>query len=287
MRRPFFERMVDPMFRKMLPGILAVVCLLGIAFAGIAQEMTLKADSLDYDPARGTVRARGNVTLSRDGVVLTAPQGEGTVEGKDFHLWGKVHGTWKEKDIELDADDVLFRDAGKGLLEAKGKARIKTGTSVLEAESLTWDLAGGDSYRASGEVRGQLGQRTFKAASFERNGENFIVREMKELSDPELGGRVSAPLVEGVLSGEEIETLKASGGVVIEADQNRNGPVRVTGQKALYSKARGTLVVSGGARAVQKDRIISADSIVLHSRSGRLEALGNPRLTFPLSGENN
>lgn len=287
MRRRFFERMVDSMLRKMIPGILAVVCLLGIAFAGMAQEMTLKADSLDYDPARGTVRATGSVTLSRGGIILTAPHGEGTVEGRDFHLWGKVTGTWKEKGVELAADDVVFQDAGKGLLVARGQASLKTGADVLKAEVLTWDLAAENTYRASGEVRGQLGKRHFQADSFEREGEKFTVREMTELVDAELGGRVSAPLVEGVLSGEEMETLEASGGVTIEVTQSQNGPVKVTGEKALYSKARGTLVVSGGARAVQKGRVISADSIVLHSKSGRLEALGNPRLSFPLSGEDN
>lgn len=285
MRRQFFERMVDLMVRKVIPCILAVICLFGVAFAGIAQETTLQADSLEYDPAKGTVRATGNVTLNRDGVALTAPHGEGTVEGREFHLWGKVKGTWKEKGMELLADDVVFREGADGALVAKGQASLRSDADVLEAGMLTWDLGSENAYSASGDVRGHLGERRFQAASFEREGDKFNIREVTELVDPKLGGRLSAPLVKGTLAGEDLETLEASGGVALQVDQSRNGPVKVTGQKALYSKSRGSLVVSGKARAVQKDRIISADSIVFHVKSGRIEAVGNPRLTFPLSGE--
>lgn len=285
MRRPFFERMVGPMVQKVIPGILALICLFGVAFAGIAQEAVLQADSLEYDPAQGTVRAKGNVTLDRDGIVLTAPHGKGTVEGREFHLWGKVRGTWKERGMELQADDVVFREGTEGLIVARGQASLSSGSDVLEAETLTWNLAGGDNYSASGDVRGRLGERRFQADSFEREGEKFVVREVRELVDPAIGSSLSAPLVEGALSGEELETMEASGGVTIHVDHSQNGPVKVTGQKALYSKARGTLVVSGKALAVQKDRTISADSIVFHVKSRRIEALGRPRLTFPLSGE--
>lgn len=267
-------------------SLVLVLCLVtALAFPSAAQEMTLQADSLDYDPARGTVRAAGNVTLTRDGVVLVAPHGEGAVGGGEFHLWGKVSGVWKERGMDLKADDVTFRDGGAGRLEARGNAVLVAGGDRLQADLLSWSLGGESAYSASGNVQGAFGERTFRAASFERQGAEITVREVAEMVDPVLRGSLSASLIRGKLEGSEPESLEASGGVTMKMDRGSDGPVKVTGQKALYSRARGTLVVSGSARAVQKDRIISADSIVLHLKSGRIEALGSPKLTFPLGGE--
>ncbi len=274
------------MVRKVCSVVLALVfCLSGVLPSCVqGQEMTLQADSLDYDPSRGTVEASGNVTLNRDGVVLVAPHGEGAVGGGEFHLWGDVKGSWKERGVELRAGDVRFLNGGSGRLEARGRARLVSDGDRIEAEMLSWELDSDSVYSASGDVRGNLGRRSFLAASFERQGDRIEVRDVTEMVDPELGGRLSARLIEGTLDGPDVETLEASGSVAMEVKRAGNGPVKVTGQKALYSKARGTLVISGEARAVQQDRIISADSIVLHVSSGRIEALGSPKLTFPLAG---
>ena len=273
------------MVRKAFSLVFLLCWMTAMALPSAAQEMTLQADSLDYDPARGVVRAAGNVTLTRDGVVLVAPNGEGAVGGGEFHLWGKVSGAWKDRGMDLKADDVTFRDGGSGRLEAKGNALLVSGGDRLEADLLTWPLGSHSDSSASGNVRGSFGERAFRAASFERQGADITVREVAEMADPVLRGSLSAPLIRGKLAGSELESLEASGGVTMKMDRGSDGPVKVTGQKALYSRARGTLVVSGSARAVQKDRIISADSIVLHMESGRIEALGSPKLTFPLGGE--
>ena len=56
---------------------------------------------------------------------------------------------------------------------------------------------------------------------------------------------------------------------------------RVTGDKAVYSKARGTIVVSGNTKAVRSDgKTVTADTMVVHEDTRNIEAKGNSKIVF-------
>ncbi|HOO63485.1 MAG TPA: hypothetical protein PK364_06150, partial [Synergistaceae bacterium] len=103
---------------------------------------------------------------------------------------------------------------------------------------------------------------------------------MQRFEDAREGVRLGAPVLEGRLEGEDVTEVIASGGVVMETLGSRGTPVRITGEKCIYSLARGTLVISGGAFAKQGDRTVKAENLVFRLATRVIEAKGKPQLVF-------
>ena len=62
----------------------------------------------------------------------------------------------------------------------------------------------------------------------------------------------------------------------------------VTGEKAVYSKAKATVVVTGKAHMVRSDgKTADADKFILHEDTKNIEAIGNSTMIFDAADKNN
>ena len=93
---------------------------------------------------------------------------------------------------------------------------------------------------------------------------------------------ISARTVEGTLAkdpktGQDaLSDMIADRNVVLDYVDREGLKTRVTGDKAVYSKARGTIVVSGNTKAVRSDgKTVTADNMVVHEDTRVIE----PRAT--------
>jgi lipopolysaccharide export system protein LptA len=60
-------------------------------------------------------------------------------------------------------------------------------------------------------------------------------------------------------------------------------PTRIQGDRAVYSLARGSLVVTGNVSAVQDGRSLRSESLIYFPKQNRVEATGSPQLIFKLN----
>ncbi len=112
----------------------------------------------------------------------------------------------------------------------------------------------------------------------------FWLVNAKNLEDRSRGITFGAGAVEGSLRGGELHDMTAKKGVWIKGRPKTNeAPVSLRGDSALYSVARGSVVVSGHVVAVQGGRTLRSDSIVYFPEQNRVEALGG--LTRKTNGE--
>ena len=97
---------------------------------------------------------------------------------------------------------------------------------------------------------------------------------------------MSASRVEGILKGDEVAEMTAEGDVVITMPDKDGVMTRAAGNKGIYSLARGTVVLSGGATITQTGRVLNSDSIVYFLDTGHMDAHGSPSLIFETDGKN-
>jgi len=76
----------------------------------------------------------------------------------------------------------------------------------------------------------------------------------------------------------------AAGNVYFLSNPKQGDPTEIRGSKAVYSKARGTLVVSGGVTAVQAARSLKSETLIFFPDRNRVEATGKPQLIFKTGG---
>lgn len=277
------------MGRRALAGMAVWVLLVwsGVSWAAPApsSEVRLTADQLRFDPATERIEATGNVRLLKGGADLRALKGQGFLEGKTFRLQGKVQGVFPREGLSVDSDELLLSTEGsRQILEATGNVRLHRGKDQLSAGFLRWTL-GGKAYLARQGVHASFTAYRLEAEEVGRDGDVLWAKGVRRYEDPSQGIVLSASGVRGRLAGEQVAELEATGSLEGTFRGAKGEPVRLRGEKGIYSKERGTVVVSGNARAIQADRTVTADSLVLHLDTRRLEALGNPQLVFTLPKE--
>ena len=107
------------------------------------------------------------------------------------------------------------------------------------------------------------------------NQTKFWLTNVKKLEDLSRGMTFTAGAVEGVLKGGELHSMTAKNGVHLKGKpKNQKQAVTLRGDSALYSFARGSIVVSGHVVATQGGRTLKSDSIVYFPDQNRVEALG-------------
>ena len=90
-----------------------------------------------------------------------------------------------------------------------------------------------------------------------------------------MGIAFGAGAMEGLIRDGVLVSMTAKSKVWIEGRPNRTGDaVSLNGDKAIYSEERGSVVLSGNVRAVQKGRTLTSDSLVYFPEQNRVEALG-------------
>jgi lipopolysaccharide assembly outer membrane protein LptD (OstA) len=260
----------------------ALACAGGIASA---EDAVLNADLLRYDPSSRLIRAEGNVRLARPGVELFSRMGEGTVGGDAFKLSGEVRGEMRREGLKIRCDVLTLVDAEKGrqILEASGKVLLTRGEDRVTAARVRW-TSGVPRYSALGDVDARFEAMSIRADEAGRDGERFWGKGVRRYEDRKNRYVLSAAGVEGRILGGAVDEMTAQGDVDLTLQGSRDESVRVTGDKGVFSRDRGTVVISGSAKAVQEGRTVSAGSLVLHLDSNRIEALGRPQVIFTLPG---
>lgn len=264
--------------------IFALCCLLFLLGASSlwGAETTLKADALSYNPATKKMVATGNVRLIRADGELTGNRGEGDVGGSHFLMEGSVRGKFPKEGLTLESDALtLTVSKDRKVAEGRGRVRLSRGQDRLSAEKLLWVL-GADTYRGAGNVAAQFETHSIDADEVGRDGEIFWGKTVRRYEDKKQNFTLRAGKINGVIQNDEVAELIAEGGLSMRVAGRQGRPITITGKKGVYSKSRGTLVVSGGGRAVQEDRVVEAENLVLHLDTKRIEALGKPQITFTL-----
>jgi lipopolysaccharide export system protein LptA len=266
----------------------SAILVLSIVFRGVglisADEATITADSMRYDPNTGNVTATGSVHLiSSDGEVF-GDSGLGSVNGDNFEIHGNVRGRFTKdgKTVDIVCASATLRgtdDTGR-VIAASGGVKINRGNETLTADAVTWDVSI-EKYSASGGVLALFEAYSIDADAVSRDQRVFEALTVRKFSEHARKVDISAAHAEGLLNdNNEVTEMTADGGVTVTMPDKKGVVTRATGRKGVYSLARGTMVLSGRARLTQAGRVLNSENIVYFIESGRMDALGSPSLTF-------
>jgi len=263
-----------------LTGLILILCL---SAAALAEKATLVADSMSYDPNSGVITATGSVHITGETGEIFGDSGKGLATGDDFEMNGNVRGHFTRPDgsvINVTCAKAALRGRDKNsVLTASGSVVITRGKERLTADSVRWNTAV-EIYSASGEVLGDFEAYTIDADAVSRDLETFRADNIRKFYAASRKVTMSASRADGTIKNNEVTEMTAEGGVVATMPNKDGGMTRLTGNKAVYSLARGTLVVSGRATVTQVGRTLNSENLVYFIDSGRIDALGNPSLTF-------
>ncbi len=235
------------------------VTLLILCYATVfAGEMSLTSDQLEYDPAQEKVFAKGNVHFVREGFHVYASNCEGTVDGSQVLFWENLR--------------------GEGILEGEKVA--------FKADFLEVTFGDTTYYALRGQVDALIGSREIKASLLELSGDIFKSSDVQKFTDKDSRISFSGKELQGRMEGSRISEMDIRGDVRIILEEDAGNLTIVQGDSALYSLERGSLVVSGNARAIQGEQKITAESLVVFPESRRIEAKGKPQIIFRLKEQN-
>jgi len=218
----------------------------------LAGEMYLISDTMRYDPDKGIIYAEGNVKFTGEGMVISADKGEGSVDGSRAVFMDNVRGS--------------------GMLSGE---KVEFTCDVAET-----GFSPDNFYSLNGKVDCKVGGRTLLAEKADMRGDSFSALKVTRFYDASQKVELSCNTLKGSVKNGEIMESVAHGNVSITMIGKDNAKTFVNGEKAVYSKDRGSLVVTGNARARQGLRDIKADSLVLFPDSNRIEAVGRSTLTI-------
>jgi len=269
---------------KRKPGFFAF--LIGAAFLAAvsgtasAVEIKLTSDILIYDPASRLVRAEGNVRLERQGLDLKASFAEGDPAGERFRAWGSVRAHWKEQKMDLSAEEVSLVDQIPRRVLASGQVLLVRPQERLAASSIEWVFAPSPEYVAKGGVKAEAPNRILEAAEAGRKSDRFWAREVTRFEDKGEKITLKAGQIEAFTEGDGLKDLSATGQVYAVLAGPEGNPVRLRGDRLLYSKGKGTVTLVGNAEAVQSGRSVRSESLLYDLATRRIEAQGRPQLIF-------
>ena len=256
---------------------------------GGAGKASLTADRLDYNPQTNRIDARGNVHMTRPDGELFGDSGTGTTDGRRFQLDGNVKGHFSNEGLDIICAHIVLVTEGtnpaRRTITASGDVELtrrEQGEDKITAQVVSWELDR-DVYRAMGDVIGNYTRYYVDADEVSRDGERFAARGIRRYNDRERNVTMSASRASGTLGPDgAIRELVAEGNVVLNTPDEKGTISRITGDKGVFSVARGTLVISGNAMANQSGRNLHAESIVYHLDSERIEAIGRPSLVIDI-----
>ena len=267
-----------------LKNALAVVLVFVVAGTMSAEQATMVADSMRYDPAGSVITASGSVHITHPDGEIFGNDGSGTVDGRDFELHGNVRGHFRDKDgvpVNLECADAYLNtgDDNTHTLTATGSATLTKRAGKLSADTITWNSSG-DRYSALGNVMGDFETYTIDADVVSRDAQIFSTHAVRKFYEKARKITMSADRADGIIVNEQISELVATGNVVITAPDKSGNMTRGTGGKGVYSQGSNTIVLTGRATITQTGRKLNSDRIVYYVDTGRIDATGSPALTF-------
>lgn len=186
--------------------------------------------------------------------------------------------------------DTLVYDPASGTISAEGNVKV-TGDGMSATASRGEAAADGTVLKLSGGVDASWegGRRTIRCQELETEtaGGSRKIRgeKVSRFEDAGLDVVLRADTVRGLLENGVFANLEARGNVKADTTASDGKPATITSQRAVYGDAAGTIVFSGGARAVQPGRTITADMIIYRVDTGRIEAEGSPRIVVEMEQE--
>lgn len=261
-----------------------VALLFAFATGAFSQnEATLTADRMNYNPDTREITVEGNVHFQRPDGELFGDWGRGSADGSDFDMQGNVRGNFTQESINIVCRFIRLETEGSNpprrKIIASGDVTLTRSNDKLTAQRVTWELDR-ENYKATGKVLSNFGQHSIDADEVARNGEQFWARTVRKYEDKGRKLTLSSSKASGLIRRGDVVELIAEGRLVVNMIDNNGNATRITGNRGVFSKDRGTVVVSGNAVATQDGRNLQAESIVYHIEGGRLDAIGRPSLTI-------
>jgi lipopolysaccharide export system protein LptA len=210
-------------------------------------EAQLSADRMRFDSRSGDFLATGSVVIQVDGLTVRAPRGTGNAESKEVHFTEGIEasGDWRGDEVDLTAGTI----------------------SLYFGQTPT--------YIAEGGVKGSVGSIFFDADKLYMKGTDISAKGVRRLENRALDITFEAENLQGILVNGDLTSLTAQKKVRLRGRPNSNGEmVDIRGDTAVYSLERGSVVLSGNVRAIQKGRTLTSQSIVYFPANNRLEAIG-------------
>ncbi len=230
---------------------LALSCIVTSLSWGSGVKLT--ADNMHFDTKTGLLLGTDNVTLTRETLVIKSNKCEGDYKGNSARMWDnvKADGDWNGQTLNFSCDE------------------LKANFSSPESVAMT------------GSVKGSFGARSLECYEVEMVGDRFIATKVKKFNDKSEGFSLSCSRIKGLVQRENLHEFEAEGKVSMEVLNRKDGSItRISGGKAVYSKDRGSIIMSGGAVAVQKGRRVNAQNIVFYPATNKIEAKGKPSISF-------
>ena len=235
--------------RKYIALLFMLVVFAKASFAAeMPDEAQLSANRMRFDSKTGDFLATGNVVIRADGLNVFAPRGTGNVQRKEvlFSEGVVASGDWQGEWIDLTAG------------------------------SLSLFLGRNASYSAENGVKGAVGKITVDADSLSMQGSDLSAVNVRRLEDLEMDIAFGADDVKGTLENGVLTALTAKTKVWLQGRPNSSGEmVDIRGGSAVYSVERGSVVISGNVRAIQKGRTLTSPSVVYFPKLNRVEAIGS------------
>jgi lipopolysaccharide transport protein LptA len=269
--------------KRILIAIFAVAAMCAAA-ATLADEATLTADSMRYDPNTETIVATGNVHITNPDGEIFGDAGRGSTKGDDFEIRGNVRGHYKDKDggivsFSCAAATVVGPDNSNRVVTASGDVKLSKGKENLSAHVVAWHT-GIERYSARGEVLGDFEAYSIDADAVSRDVEQFSATAVRKFYESNRKITMSASQANGTIKNNEVAEMTAEGNVVVTMPDREGVMTRATGNRGIYSLERGTIVLSGKASIRQTGRVLHSDSVVYFLDTGHIDAQGNPSVTF-------
>jgi lipopolysaccharide export system protein LptA len=255
-----------------------------------ADEATLVADTLRYDPATGVVAAAGNVHITNIDGEIFGNAGSGATNGSKFEIHGNVRGHYRDKDggiVNFSCAEATVEgpDNSNKVVTASGDVKLDRGKDNLSARVVVWNTEI-IKYSAEGNVLGEFEAYSVDADVVSRDVDKFAARTVRKFYERDRKITMSAAKADGILKGEAVSEMIADGSVVITMPDKDGVMTRATGNRAIYSLDRGTVVLSGRASITQTGRVLHSDNIVYFMDTGHIDAQGNPSITFDTNRKN-
>lgn len=228
--------------------------------ASLPDKATLSANRMRFDAYTGDFLADGNVNIQAGEFNVKAPIGTGNVERREvnFDRGITASGKWAGDKVDLKAGKLLLSFANVPTCKFQNGVKGGIGSMRIDADRLTVSGFGGVDEPSGGDRQTK-----------------FWLVKVRNLEDISQGMSFGADSVEGVLKYGELQEMTAKTGVWLRGKpKNKGDAVSLRGDHALYSLARGSVVVSGHVVAVQGGRTLRSDSVVYFPAQNRVEALG-------------
>jgi lipopolysaccharide export system protein LptA len=183
--------------------------------------------------------------------------------------------------------DTLQYDPSRGAVVASGNVKVVGRGAEITSDEGEFDSQGTRSWFRKSVLAlwpgGDLSMNCDELVVEDGpRGQKITARRVTRFHDPVRNVTMRADVMEGTVAGGVFTDYVARSNVVADAVASGGEPTRVSGQRLRYSKSRGTLELSGEATAIQKDRRITADTLIFYLQSGKIEAVGNPRMVVDL-----